>query len=448
MAVWRSFTARHGYRYLAASLFIASCAFAQTDPGVRGGAAGAGGPIPGLNATQLGAFNSALATFQEVDSVSGTIPGESGVGLGPSFNMNSCSGCHAQPAVGGTSPFVNPQVRVATLDGAHNTIPSFITSNGPVREARFKTNPDGTPDGGVHDLFVITGRTDDGGCTIAQTNFSTQLSNNNVIFRIPTPVFGGGLIEMISDSAILAFKNSNMSAKSQFGISGHENRSGNDGTITRFGWKAQNKSLAIFAGEAYNVEQGVTNELFPNPRETQPGCAGVGHPNDNTFGAGNDNTPGADVIQFALFMRLTAPPTPVSSYGNVSAASIQRGHNAFVQAGCALCHVEQMTSDLSRISALSQKPVNLFSDLLVHHMGSALADGVSQGNASADEFRTAPLWGLGQRIFFLHDGRTRDLLAAIEAHDAAGSEARTSELTLDSFGASTLQDVLNFLRSL
>jgi len=448
MAVLKFFTARQGWTYLAALVLITTCCFAQTDPGVRGGAAGAGGPIVGLNSVQLAAFNAAKATFQEVDSVLGTIPGEDGTGLGPSFNMNSCSGCHAAPAVGGTSPAVNPQIGVATLDGAHNTIPSFISINGPVREARFKLNPDGTPDGGVHDLFVITGRTDANGCTIAQTNFATQVANNNVIFRIPTPVFGTGLIEMISDSTIIAFKNSNLSSKSQFGITGHENRSGNDGTITRFGWKAQNKSLLIFSGEAYNVEQGVTNEAFPNPRETQGGCAGVGHPNDNTFGAGTDNNPGADVVQFAIFMRLTAPPTPVTSYGNVSAASIQRGHTAFVQAGCALCHVEQMTTDLSRIAALSQQPVNLFSDLLVHHMGSADADGVSQGNAGTDEFRTAPLWGLGQRRFFLHDGRANNLIDAIEAHDATGSEARTSELTLDSFGVNTFQDVLNFLRSL
>jgi len=427
---------------------IAACCFAQTDPGVRGGAAGAGGPIPGLNATQLGVFTAAQTIFQQVNSVAGDLPGETGEGLGPSFNMNSCSGCHLQPAVGGTSPAVNPQIAVATLDGAHNVIPSFISSNGPVREARFKLNPDGTPDGGVHDLFVITGRVDAAGCAIAQTNFATQVANNNVSFRIPTPIFGAGLIEMISDSTILAFKNSNLFTKSQFGISGHENRSGNDGTITRFGWKAQNKSLAIFAGEAYNVEQGVTNELFPNPRETQGGCAGIGHPNDNTFEDGTSNLPGADVIQFALFMRLTAPPTPVTSFGNVSAASIQRGHTAFVNAGCALCHVEQMTTDLSRIAALSQKPANLFSDLLVHHMGSADADGVSQGNAGNDEFRTAPLWGLGQRRFFLHDGRANNLIDAIEAHDATGSEARISELTLDSFGVNTFQDVLNFLRSL
>ncbi len=194
----------------------------------------------------------------------------------------------------------------------------------------------------------------------------------------------------------------------------------------------------IFAGEAYNVEQGVTNEVFPNPRETQPGCSAPGDSNDNTF---NDNNPGGDVVQFALFMRLLGPPTPVTSFSGVSAASIQRGHNAFVQVGCALCHTESMTTGESRIAALSSKPVNLFSDLLVHHMGTELADGVSQGNAGGDEFRTAPLWGL-------HDGRTRDPLQAILAHDSYGSEADRSIDIFNQLSASSKQDVLNFLRSL
>src|SRR5262249_17360230 len=65
-----------------------------TDPGPRGGAAGAGGPFSGLGATEQGIFNQALARFQEVDSVSGTVPGEDGSGLGPTFNGNSCSMCH------------------------------------------------------------------------------------------------------------------------------------------------------------------------------------------------------------------------------------------------------------------------------------------------------------------------------------------------------------------
>ena len=107
-----------------------------------------------------------------------------------------------------------------------------------------------------------------------------------------------------------------------------------------------------------------------------------------------------------------------------------------------------MTTGSSRIAALSGKPVNMFSDLLVHNMGTGLADGVSQGNAGPDEFRTAPLWGLGQRIFFLHDGRTRDLLQAILAHESNGSEADRSIDTFNQLSPSSRQDLLNFLRSL
>ena len=122
---------------LLAPAYFACDASAQQpqDPGVRRGPAGAGGPLSGLGTPDLNLFNAALARFKEVDSVSGTI--ESGVGLGPRFNANSCAACHAQPAVGGTSPAVNPEVAVATLHGAQNTVPSFITLNGPVREARF-----------------------------------------------------------------------------------------------------------------------------------------------------------------------------------------------------------------------------------------------------------------------------------------------------------------------
>src|SRR5580692_4887573 len=175
------------------------------DPGVRGGPAGAGGAAASLTGSELILFNTGKQTFNEVDSVFGTLPGETDSGLGPSFNMNSCAGCHAYPAVGGSSPQTNPQVAVATLHGARNTVPSFITLNGPVREARFKTNQDGTPDGGVHDLFVITGRSDaPPGCSLAQTNFGQQVSAGNVIFRIPTPTFGAGLIEAIDDATILA----------------------------------------------------------------------------------------------------------------------------------------------------------------------------------------------------------------------------------------------------
>jgi len=408
------------------------------DTGVRLGAPGAGGSLSGLPGLLLALFNTADATFNETDSVP--------TGLGPSFNMDSCSGCHGFPAAGGSSPQINPQVAVANLAGATNTIPSFITTNGPVREARFKLNPDGSADGGVHDLFVITGRADaPPGCNLAQTDFAPQVASGNISFRIPTPVFGAGLIEVIPDAAILANEAANASAKSNLGISGHENRSGNDGTITRFGWKAQNKSLLIFAGEAYNVEQGVTNEAFPNSRQTDATCDTNGLPEDHT-----DLTTGAasDIVNFALFMRLLAPPEPVNAYGAVPATSIQNGGNVFRAVGCPLCHTPSLTTGNSSIPALSNQTANLFSDVLVHNMGSGLADGIAQGNATANEFRTAPLWGAGQRIFFLHDGRTTDLMQAIQAHSSSGSEANGVVRTFNAMSPQNQQDLLNFLRSL
>src|SRR5271169_1729178 len=128
---------------------LSAASFAATDPGVRGGLAGAGKPLPGLTPDETSFFNAGLARFIQVDAVQN--------GLGPRFNMDSCSGCHAQPAVGGTSPFSNPQVTVANKNGASNVVPFFVLSDGPVREARFIYNPDGTRDGGVHALYTISG---------------------------------------------------------------------------------------------------------------------------------------------------------------------------------------------------------------------------------------------------------------------------------------------------
>ncbi len=270
-----------------------------------------GGPLPGLSSAEIAYFNEGLTRFTEIDSVSGTQPGAPGTGLGPRFNLNSCAGCHAFPSPGGSSPPVNPQIAMATNYGATNTIPAFISQSGPIRVARFVSNPDGTPDGGVHNLFVVTGRSDAAGCQIAQPDFAAAVAQNNVGFRIPTPLYGAGLIEAIADSTILANKIDNAPAKATLGIGGHENRSANDGTITRFGWKAQNKSLLLFAGEAYNVEQGVTNDLFPNERDETPGCGFNQTPEDRTDFTANSLLTGiSDVTGFAAFMRLLAPPQP------------------------------------------------------------------------------------------------------------------------------------------
>src|SRR5262249_55055365 len=135
-------------------------------------------------------------------------------GLGPRMNLDSCGGCHIQPAVGGSSPAVNPQVAFASKDNGTDSVPPFITENGPVREVRFVANADGTRDGGVHALFTINGRSGATICNLAQPDFAAQLAANNVIFRIPTPTFGAGLIEQIPDSAILANGANNGTTKS------------------------------------------------------------------------------------------------------------------------------------------------------------------------------------------------------------------------------------------
>lgn len=458
--------------------------YAQKDPGPRSGPAAAGSFFPTLNAIEQSFFNQAAMRFLEVDSVTGTIAGESGSGLGPAFNGNSCAQCHAQPTVGGSSPGMaspqnpipNPQVALATLDGATNAVPSFITAAGPVREARFIVVPGqpGVLDGGVHDLYTIAGRSDAQGCTLVQPNFAQQLAARNVIFRIPTPTFGLGLVEATPDALLQANLAANQSAKAHLGIGGSFNTSGNDGTITRFGWKAQNKSVLMFAGEAYNVEQGVANELFPNERSAIPGCVFNGSPEDATnlvspsgSSTGSASDMSSDIVNFAAFIRLSAPPTPAAP-----TASTQNGSAAFGAIGCALCHSPSLTTGSSRYTGMSNVTYNPYSDFAIHHMGNILADGIHQGAAGPDQFRTAPLWGIGQRLFFLHDGRTSDLLQAIEAHADCGGGGRvidrnpaefqsgggsTSNCQSEANGvihnfnnlpASTQQDILNFLRSL
>ncbi|HEY6329053.1 MAG TPA: di-heme oxidoredictase family protein, partial [Blastocatellia bacterium] len=423
-----SFPSQKCARICVSCILAAGICFAQSDPGPRGGSAGAGGPYPTLNSNEVGFFTQALVRFLEIDSVTGTEPGTNGGGLGPTFNGNSCAMCHAQPAIGGSSPGLtspqlsvpNPQVALATEYSATNTVPSFITVNGPVREARFIS------DGGVHGLYTIQGRADAPGCSLAQPNFQAALAQNNVIFRIPTPVFGLGLVENTPDATLQANLAANPTAKALLGIAGSLNTSGNDGTVTRFGWKAQNKSLLMFAGEAYNVEMGVSNELFPNERSAVPGCVFNPTPEDatNILNPTNNSTVGtasqmsSDIVNFAAFMRLTAPPAPTTA-----SASELNGQKLFSAVGCALCHSPSLTTAASIFTGMGGVTYQPFSDFALHHMGSNLADGITQGQAGPDQFRTAPLWGLGQRLFFLHDGRTSDLQQAILAHGSQGSEA-------------------------
>jgi CxxC motif-containing protein (DUF1111 family) len=197
------------------------------------------------------------------------------------------------------------------------------------------------------------------------------------------------------------------------------------------------------------VEQGVTNELFPTERDETPGCLFNTTPEDHTNLTATSLLSGiSDVTGFMAFMRYLAPPPPPSVPPGATAASVANGQQVFGQIGCALCHTPTLQSGNSTTAALRNQTVHLYSDLLVHNMGTGLADGIVQGTAQGNEFRTAPLWGLGQRLFYLHDGRTSDLPTAIAAHASSGSEASAVVAAFEALPAAAKQDILNFLKSL
>jgi CxxC motif-containing protein (DUF1111 family) len=360
-------------------------------------------------------------------------------------------------------------VALATLHrvpGGNQTVPPFIVADGPVRIARFIKKPDGTPDGEVHEIYTIAGRVDAPGCTLPQPNFLKEIAQDNVVFRIPTPTFGTGLVEAVSDSDLVANLDSTSDQRRTLGIGGRFNRSNHDGTINRFGWKAQNESLLIFAAESLNVEIGGTSESFPHKRNEERSCSYNALPEDRVKAQVPPNQTGqpadfaSEVVNLATFMRLSAPPTPATR-----TPSELNGQALFSRVGCALCHSPSLQTDVSAYTGLSHVTLHPYSDFALHHMGPGLADHISQGLAAGDEFRTAPLWGVGQRLFFLHDGRTGDLLAAIEAHastdrncranplsaslnEACNSEANAVIVRFKALSASQKQDILNFLRSL
>jgi CxxC motif-containing protein (DUF1111 family) len=446
------------------------------DPGIRSESFESE-PIGGLTEAQLRLFEAGKEAFVGVENVAED-------GLGPRFNLNSCVGCHLFPGAGGSSPpDHNPQFLFYEQhfkQSRSNALPPFVKDNGPVVEARFKKDFDsGEPDGGVHALFTVKGLDGAANCDLTQDDFAREWERGNVTLRVPTPTFGLGLIEAIPDQAII--DNHNLALENPYKIENFSrdmagrlsvyrpgnaspggldreqawarktNRNGNDGTIARFGWKAQNKSLLIFSGEAYNVEMGISNELFPTEREEKPECqpSAVSIPNDATDPSKSGIEVLSDAEKFAAFMRFLAPPKRSMNVKGASSGSIRRGERLFEEVGCAQCHTpSMMTGEHAAVEALRGKQVPLYSDLALHDMGTKLDDGVEQGKAGTRDFRTAPLWGLGQRAFFLHDGRTNDLVEAIDAHASNGSEANGVIANYYALSEGQRQSLLNFLRSL
>ena len=175
------------------------------------------------------------------------------------------------------------------------------------------------------------------------------------------------------------------------------NRNGNDGTITRFGWKAQNQSLLLFSGEAYNVEMGITNELFQSERDQTASCQFAAVPNDtqnfDAADAAHRHHGDPELRELPALPRAADAFHGLAGRGDVDRA---RQEPVLERRLRAVPHAHAQDQRNSAVAALRDQDVNLFSDLLVHDMGVGLADGVSQGAAGPREFRTAPLWGLGQ----------------------------------------------------
>jgi CxxC motif-containing protein (DUF1111 family) len=367
---------------LAATLLLVLCARLT----VTGQSAGPlpGDPLPGLTPLEFSEFRLGLEDFLEVETA--------GEGLGPAFNGVSCAACHNQPAIGGMAAIL--EVRAAIRDEA-----------GTVR---------GLDEFGetlVHLTSVPTH-----GC---QPMIPEEV--NVIARRAPIPLFGAGLVEAIPDDALLALADPH--DVDGDGISGRAAlvRDPETGRIRvgRFGWKSQHATLLAFGADAYRNEMGITNDMFPLelamgvPAANMVRCDPFPDPEDVrdriTGRRGIDN--------FASFMRLLAPVGRGPVAGAASA-----GEPLFESIGCTRCHVPTLVTGQSRNPLFDRRPVALFSDLLLHDIGTG--DGIPQADALPDEIRTPALWGLRLRRPLLHDGRAATIEDAVAAHAGEATAAR------------------------
>lgn len=359
-----------------------------------------GDPLPGLTAAQLEAFATGATEFENVETPES--------GLGPIYNDVSCVACHSVPATGGSSD-------------------TLVTRFGRLLNGHY--DPLTEKGGSLLQKFAIT--------PAAQEVLPREA--NVIVHRQATALFGVGLIEAIPDEVL----RQNAARLKPDGIRGHAAQVLDVATgqmrIGRFGWKAQQATLLAFSGDAYLNEMGITSRLFPT--ENAPNGNTnllalydlVADPEDQV----DPVTGKGDIDVNADFMRLLGPPPPLPL-----TPSARSGQALFNQIGCAVCHEPTLFTAPNAIAALSQKAVPLFSDLLLHDMGS-LNDHIAQGDAGPYEMKTAPLWGLRASAPYLHDGRAATVDQAIVAHDGEGLRARVRYQQLTPTQRRQLLDFLN-----
>jgi CxxC motif-containing protein (DUF1111 family) len=377
---------------------VAAVGFAQAGPPP------VGGPLPGLTTIERSQWEAGLnALIDQEDPVDG---------LGPVFNARSCVACHRAGAPGGagTDLAVSRVTRIgAIVNGVYSDLPNL---GGPLLQVRSLREIDPN--------YPFPGE-------------RIPLGTQFVSRRITTPLFGAGLIEAIPWQTIYNRSLTTQPDNIRGAVHWVTNPETNGTEIGRFGWKAQVSNLHVFAGDAYQSEMGVTSRTFPKDSLPQgrldpAGADKVADPEDGTD----------DVRRLTNFMRLTSPPPQVPF-----TTQALRGQQVFASIRCTSCHVPQMQTGTNAIVALSSRPVRLYSDLLIHRMGPGLNDGVRQGRAAGDQWRTAPLWGLRFRRSFLHDGRAATPEQAILMHGGAGQLSRDRYSSLPLTDRAALLDFLN-----
>lgn len=364
-----------------------------------------GDPLPNLTPREFTEFRLGLDDFTEVETAE--------EGLGPAFNGTSCAVCHNVPAIGGSGIILETRAGYRDADGGFR----------------------GLNDAGdtlVH-LFSVPTH----GCQPSIPDDVTVIAR-----RAPIPLFGAGLVEAIADDTLLALEDP--LDRDRDGVSGRTaivtDVATGDRRAGRFGWKAQHATLLAFGADAYRNEMGITNDLFQREsvfavsEEQLRRCDPMPDPED----ARDRATGRRGIDNFEAFMRLLAPVAR-----SHSDELTRDGERIFAAVGCAACHVPALTTGPNSNPLLDRKPVPLFSDLLLHDIGTG--DGIQQGAARPEEIRTPALWGLRLRRPLLHDGSAATITDAIERH---ASEAELARQGYQRLRDADRERLLAFLRSL
>jgi CxxC motif-containing protein (DUF1111 family) len=387
-------------RVTAASVILLSGLLAAQIPGGV-----PGDPLSGVTPVEFEEFRLGQDDFLEVET--------SDEGLGPAFNGTSCAACHSVPAVGGTGHI--SEVRAAT--------------RGP-RGEFVALDPSGET---LFHLFSVPSHS----CQPLIPTEATVFAR-----RVPIPLFGAGLVEAIPDDTLLGLEDP--VDRNRDGVSGRaaiiSDIASGQRRVGRFGWKAQHATLLTFGADAYRNEMGITNDLFPEElavgvsADRMRVCDLIPEVEDQR----DPRTGRRGIDNFASFMKFLAPVGrgPIGEAARV-------GEQVFGAIGCAACHTPSMQTGPSGNPLFHNRPVALFSDLLLHDIGTG--DGIVQGAAAPEEIRTPALWGLRLRRPFLHDG------SAATIEETIGRHANEAELARRGYERAPESDraaLLAFLRSL